>query len=253
MEILQLALQKPQMAILDETDSGLDIDALRVVANGVNAVAGHRHGRADHHPLPADPAPRAAEPRARHVPGADRQARAAPSWSTSSRPRATAGSPTRSTRRPMTATAAVDARRRRRRRAVPGPAPRAVDGRRSSYLDSAATSQTPQAVIDAIDDVLHAAPRLDPPRRVPARGQRRPTCIEGARERIAAGSVDAARRRSSPPTRPRRSTSSRTRGGARTCRRGDLVVLTEMEHHSNIVPWQLLVPGSRGRDSPTSG
>jgi len=40
MEILQLALQKPQLAILDETDSGLDIDALRVVANGVNSVAG---------------------------------------------------------------------------------------------------------------------------------------------------------------------------------------------------------------------
>jgi Fe-S cluster assembly ATP-binding protein len=39
MEILQLALQLPAMAILDETDSGLDIDALRVVANGVNAVA----------------------------------------------------------------------------------------------------------------------------------------------------------------------------------------------------------------------
>src|SRR5207248_10349382 len=34
MEILQLALQRPEMAILDETDSGLDIDALRVVANG---------------------------------------------------------------------------------------------------------------------------------------------------------------------------------------------------------------------------
>jgi Fe-S cluster assembly ATP-binding protein len=40
MEILQLALQRPEMAILDETDSGLDIDALRVVANGVNAMAG---------------------------------------------------------------------------------------------------------------------------------------------------------------------------------------------------------------------
>ncbi|MBV8942001.1 MAG: Fe-S cluster assembly ATPase SufC, partial [Solirubrobacterales bacterium] len=40
MEILQLALQRPELAILDETDSGLDIDALRVVARGVNAVAG---------------------------------------------------------------------------------------------------------------------------------------------------------------------------------------------------------------------
>src|ERR1700761_4256229 len=40
MEILQLALQRPGMAILDETDSGLDIDALQVVAAGVNATAG---------------------------------------------------------------------------------------------------------------------------------------------------------------------------------------------------------------------
>lgn len=39
MEILQLALQRPEVAVLDETDSGLDIDALRVVANGVNTVA----------------------------------------------------------------------------------------------------------------------------------------------------------------------------------------------------------------------
>ena len=38
MEILQLALQNPAVAILDETDSGLDIDALNVVAHGVNAV-----------------------------------------------------------------------------------------------------------------------------------------------------------------------------------------------------------------------
>ena len=38
MEILQLALQKPEMAVLDETDSGLDIDALRIVANGVNTL-----------------------------------------------------------------------------------------------------------------------------------------------------------------------------------------------------------------------
>ena len=40
MEILQLALQRPALGVLDETDSGLDIDALRVVADGVNSVAG---------------------------------------------------------------------------------------------------------------------------------------------------------------------------------------------------------------------
>lgn len=39
MEVLQLALQKPAIAILDETDSGLDVDALNVVAHGVNEVA----------------------------------------------------------------------------------------------------------------------------------------------------------------------------------------------------------------------
>jgi Fe-S cluster assembly ATP-binding protein len=38
MEILQLALQKPSLAVLDETDSGLDVDALGVVSKGVNAV-----------------------------------------------------------------------------------------------------------------------------------------------------------------------------------------------------------------------
>jgi Fe-S cluster assembly ATP-binding protein len=37
-EIMQLELLKPKMAILDETDSGLDIDALRVVSEGVNRV-----------------------------------------------------------------------------------------------------------------------------------------------------------------------------------------------------------------------
>ena len=39
MEMLQLALQQPRLAVMDETDSGLDIDALRTVATAVNAVA----------------------------------------------------------------------------------------------------------------------------------------------------------------------------------------------------------------------
>jgi Fe-S cluster assembly ATP-binding protein len=39
-EILQMAMLRPKIAILDETDSGLDIDALRVVASGVNAQRG---------------------------------------------------------------------------------------------------------------------------------------------------------------------------------------------------------------------
>ncbi len=41
-EILQMAILEPEMAILDETDSGLDIDALRVVADGVAEVRSDR-------------------------------------------------------------------------------------------------------------------------------------------------------------------------------------------------------------------
>ncbi|HTT86990.1 MAG TPA: ABC transporter ATP-binding protein, partial [Acidimicrobiales bacterium] len=41
-EILQMALLDPEVAVLDETDSGLDIDALRVVADGVQAVRRQR-------------------------------------------------------------------------------------------------------------------------------------------------------------------------------------------------------------------
>jgi Fe-S cluster assembly ATP-binding protein len=38
-EILQMALLEPRLALLDETDSGLDIDALRVVSKGINRLA----------------------------------------------------------------------------------------------------------------------------------------------------------------------------------------------------------------------
>ncbi len=43
-EVFQMAVLEPKLAILDETDSGLDIDALKIVANGVNAL--HRADRA---------------------------------------------------------------------------------------------------------------------------------------------------------------------------------------------------------------
>ena len=43
-EILQMAILKPSIAIMDETDSGLDIDALRIVSEGVNTLAGPEMG-----------------------------------------------------------------------------------------------------------------------------------------------------------------------------------------------------------------
>ena len=70
-EILQLELLKPKIAILDETDSGLDVDALRVVSEGVNRYAEEAHGgsAADHalHPHPALH-PAAVRPRVRRRP-----------------------------------------------------------------------------------------------------------------------------------------------------------------------------------------
>ena len=44
MEILQMALLAPKFCILDETDSGLDIDALRIVSEGVNALRSKERG-----------------------------------------------------------------------------------------------------------------------------------------------------------------------------------------------------------------
>ena len=43
-EILQMALLEPSIAVLDETDSGLDVDALRIVSEGVNALRGPERG-----------------------------------------------------------------------------------------------------------------------------------------------------------------------------------------------------------------
>jgi Fe-S cluster assembly ATP-binding protein len=43
-EILQMAMLEPKYAVLDETDSGLDIDALKIVAHGVNSLRGPKLG-----------------------------------------------------------------------------------------------------------------------------------------------------------------------------------------------------------------
>ena len=48
-----MALLEPKLAILDETDSGLDIDALKLVANGVNAMRSPERAVHRRHPLPA--------------------------------------------------------------------------------------------------------------------------------------------------------------------------------------------------------
>ena len=167
MEILQLALQKPGAG--DPRRDRLRPRHRRPARRRQRRQRGRRpgHGRADHHPLPADPAPRAAEPRARHVPGAGSSRRAARSWSPSSRPRATAGSPKRSRSRRLMMSAMPTVARRRRRR-VPGAAP--GDRRASDRLPRLRRDLADAAAGDRRDDaLLHRVAGLDPPRRLPAR------------------------------------------------------------------------------------
>lgn len=107
------------------------------------------------------------------------------------------------------------------------------------YLDSAASSQTPRAVIEAMDD-YYTEHRASVHRGVYPLAVEATEMFEGARQRVAelVGSTTG------ETVFTRNATESinlvayawgRANVGA-----GDLVVLTEMEHHSNLVPWQLL-------------
>ncbi len=117
---------------------------------------------------------------------------------------------------------------------------REFDGRPLVYLDSAATSQKPAVVIEAVADHLRNH-NANVHRGVYALAQEADAAYDGARRRVAAFTGAQSRtRRSSPRTSPRRSTSSPTPGAARTSAPGDAVLITQAEHHANIVPWQVL-------------
>ena len=77
-EILQLELLKPKIAILDETDSGLDVDALQVVSEGVNRVRETGERDPADHALHAHPALHQARLRARLRRRPDRRAEGGP-------------------------------------------------------------------------------------------------------------------------------------------------------------------------------
>ena len=98
-EILQLELLKPKFAVLDETDSGLDVDALKIVSEGVNrADDEHRPRRPAHHALHAHPALHQARLRARLRRRQGSPSRAAPSSPTGSKKRATTATRSRRAR-----------------------------------------------------------------------------------------------------------------------------------------------------------
>ena len=228
MEILQLALLKPTLAVLDETDSGLDIDALNTVAaRRQHHLRGHRHGRADHHPLPAHPAHGEAAVRAHHVRGPDRQG---------GRPGAG--------HRAREARVRLDPRRGRRgdgmSLAVPTSAEFPVLAREGLvYLDTAATSQTVRPALEAMERYYETY-RATIHRGVYPLAAEATEAYEGARDRVAAftGSTPG----ETVFTRNATEAINLVAGawGRANVGKDDLVLVTQMEHHSNIVPWQLL-------------
>jgi cysteine desulfurase / selenocysteine lyase len=116
---------------------------------------------------------------------------------------------------------------------------RLFDGRPVAYLDSAATSQTPQAVIDAMTS-YYTHSRASVHRGVYPLAEEATSLFEGARERIAAWLGSTVQETVFTPNATGAINLVAYTWGRQNVQRGDLVVLTEMEHHSNIVPWQLL-------------
>ena len=228
MEILQMALQKPKLAVLDETDSGLDIDALNTVANGVNTISqGSDMGvliithyqRILHMVIPQFV----------HIMFDGRIVKE--------------GGP-ELVDRAREARLRLDPRRGRRRGMSLVAPPRGefpvLEREGLAYLDSAATSQTPRGVIEAMDRYyleargdgapldLRARRRGDGDVRGRAHAHRRLHRLDRRRDRL-------------HPQRDRGDQPRRVVVGPRQRRRGRRDRASrEMEHHSNIVPWQML-------------
>ena len=116
-----------------------------------------------------------------------------------------------------------------------------VYGKPLVYLDNAASAQKPQAVLDRHRAGLHVAIRQRASRPALSRQRGDRSLRRRARESGGVPQRRRARKRSSSPaTPPRRSTSSPIRSAASASRPGDEIVLSIMEHHSNIVPWHFL-------------
>jgi cysteine desulfurase/selenocysteine lyase len=117
---------------------------------------------------------------------------------------------------------------------------RQVHGKPLAYLDNAATAQKPRAVIEAVSD-FYAGANANVHRGVHALSVRATELYEGAREKVRAfiNAGEAAEivfvRGATEAINLAATSFGQTRVGS-----GDEVVISAMEHHSNIVPWQLL-------------
>jgi cysteine desulfurase / selenocysteine lyase len=116
---------------------------------------------------------------------------------------------------------------------------REFDGRPVVYLDSAATSQTPQPVIDAMTR-YYTESRASVHRGVYPLAVEATDLFEGARQKIADWLGSTVEETIFTANATAAINLVAYTWGRQNIGAGDLVVLTEMEHHSNIVPWQLI-------------
>ena len=209
-----MAILEPELAILDETDSGLDIDALRIVATGIREVQRRprRARRRADHPLPASARRAAPRPRAHPDRRPHRRVR-----------RHGAGRAARS----ETATSRSDRCRhehrhaRHRRDQADFPMLSTHDRRPADRVPRFGQHVAEAAPGHRCDDALHGAlVRADQPQRLPA-GRRGHRPLRGRAPQGRSASSTRRRRTSSssPRTRPRRSTWSSGRGAAPTSAR----------------------------------
>src|SRR3954449_8774546 len=115
-----------------------------------------------------------------------------------------------------------------------------VNGHRLVYLDSAATSQKPRAVIDALDD-YYRHDNANVHRGIYALSERATARYEGARVKVAK-LLNVKDPHEVIWTRNATESINLVAysWGRKHIARGDVIVLTEMEHHANLVPWQIL-------------
>ncbi|TVR54607.1 MAG: cysteine desulfurase [Gemmatimonadales bacterium] len=129
-----------------------------------------------------------------------------------------------------------------------------VNGHPLVYLDNAATTQKPQAVLDAIQDYYRTG-NANVHRGIHELSRRATDAFEGARGRVARflGTQDPSEVVWTRGTTEGINLVASTWGDAHVGR-GDEILLSEMEHHSNIVPWQLLAArtGARLRYIPVT-
>ncbi len=136
----------------------------------------------------------------------------------------------------MLKTEAVDVERIRRDFPI---LKRTVHGKRLVYLDNAATTQKPQAVIDSLVD-YYSRYNSNVHRSVHTLGEEATAAYEGARGKVTR--FVGARANETVFVRGTTEATNLVRfaWGEKQVKKGDLLLATRMEHHSNIVPWQLL-------------